>query len=198
MITTADLLDVAQAAYGPADVESNICHAVIRQYPGCTAVGFRGTDPHSMLDLLRDMDALHTFDPVLGSVHDGFLDDVLSIAWRLVPSLPASNIYVTGHSKGGAEALIFSAMLAYLDRPPVLVTTFGSACPGALPLAAALPGIDYRHGTEPVPLLPLDMGRPRALAVVGTGGGIDAHYLTAYRAAVLAAETSTMVIPVSA
>lgn len=186
----ADLIDASQAAYGEASIESANCHALIREIGGVAIVAFRGTDPRRLIDILQDLHAGVTRDPLLGDLHAGFLEDVASVAWRLIPRLQGLPVAVTGHSKGGAEALVFSAMLAALARPPVRVSTFGAARTGRgsfLPLVAPLAGCDYRYGSDPVPFAPPYFGTPRPLVQIGHPGDrigvLEDHALSAYQSA---------------
>jgi len=184
-----DLCDVSGLAYSaPALIETSSCHVIVAEGPTYLVVAFRGTNPHELWDLIKDGEAITFNDTVLGPVDDGFSSDVYSVAWRLLPYLQGLHkpFWVTGHSKGGAEALIFAAMCENLGLPILGVTTFESASPGALPLVSELGGIDFECDSDPIPLWPrtnlLVPGlRPRALTHIGPPRGlipnIQNHFL---------------------
>lgn len=177
------LLEVADAAYGSATIETETCHVLMRESLGETIIAFRGTD--NFTDLRTDASLLSVEDPVLGDLHNGFFECVTSLAWRIVHRLKPP-VLVTGHSKGGSEALIFSAMLVHLGLKPCRVTTFGAARCGKLGgLLIDVEGVDYRNGADPVPFLPLRFDRPRPMTQLGTFrvtiDPLDDHELAAYR-----------------
>lgn len=103
---------------------------------GSLIIAFRGTD--DIRDLVYNMmrwrtRLFHTFDHEIPSnveVHSGFLKQTVSIMSKIIGhvDIPPSMCYITGHSLGGAMALIASAHLAVLWPHCVIkVTTFG--CP---------------------------------------------------------------------
>jgi predicted lipase len=114
-------------------------------YDGIT-ISFRGTQNSSLLDWLQNA-ALFLSDvteenslKIQGKVHNGFFRGTKSL-WKPIKSLLkemlqeceangwSTNIYLTGHSKGGAMASI-AAMLMVRDSDlpdPTHVVTFASA-----------------------------------------------------------------------
>ena len=102
--------------------------------PSRAVLAFRGTA--DLEDVVTDTLVLPVgFPHGRGQVHEGFLtlwerlrEQVLADLDKLPPALPLT---VTGHSLGGAVALLAAADLGqlYLDRPlrPIQVVTFG--CP---------------------------------------------------------------------
>ena len=77
---------------------------------------------------------------------------------------------LTGHSKGGAEALVLGAMLAVAGLAPARITTFGAPRVGDAAfgrLLAGIAGADYRYGGDPVPFVPPQLEHPRGLQAVG-------------------------------
>jgi hypothetical protein len=109
-------------------------------------LAFRGTlppdDPNhekTLDDWLNDLDAvLETQDGIQGKVHQGFWD-TLSNLWvpmlaevkKQLAAKPAANLYITGHSKGGAVAALAAARLVAAGLPcSITVCTFAAAHPG--------------------------------------------------------------------
>lgn len=91
----------------------------------------------------------------LGVVHEGFMMAAESI-YPAVPKKPG--LILTGHSLGGALAVVVGALLAVDGYPPSLIVTFGAPRAG-YSLRDALKGIpvrQYRAGVDPVPMLPWD------------------------------------------
>lgn len=190
MITDIELCAIAESSYGPVTLESETCHALIVDREEFTVIAFRGTDPHRMIDLICDADATTVLEPSIGALHAGFYRGLCGIAWRLIPRLAGHSVVLTGHSKGGAEALIFAGMLAVIGMMPLRVTTFGAARPADPRLGGligALAGVDYRNGADPVPELPPTLAHPRPLEQIGDPkfhlNALADHALASYRAA---------------
>jgi len=193
---TAIAAELSDAAYtAPATWETGNAHAVLTVVEDRPFLAFRGTDPRKLVDVLRDVAVLAFDDPLLGPVHGGFYADVAQLAWRVTPALMRAgtpDLIVTGHSKGGGEALIFAGMLAAVGLPPRCVITFGSPRVGGAKLAALLasvPGEEYRHGDDPVPLLPPGFIHPYPLIALASPATIDPladHAIAGYRAALAA------------
>ena len=165
MPTDLELLALCQESYDRTTIESEDAHVLVTESVGVTIFAFRGTDLRCIVDLWRDADNLTVSDHLLGELHQGFYQDACSVAWQLVP-LARSGCIITGHSKGGAEALDFAGMLVSLGIIPGLVTTFGSACPGLLPMVRGMPGTDWRNRYDQIPYLPR-RPRPRPLTQLG-------------------------------
>lgn len=138
------------AAYRPATVAKRITRGMNSALIGYTydgiTISFRGTQNSSLLDWLQNA-ALFLSDvteenslKIQGKVHNGFFRGTKSL-WKPIKSLLkemlqeceangwSTNIYLTGHSKGGAMASI-AAMLMVRDSDlpdPTHVVTFASA-----------------------------------------------------------------------
>jgi hypothetical protein len=144
-------------------------------------VAFRGTLPYStgdqqtsqeMLsieDWLNDANARPAADPDLGSVHGGFEAALQSVwpalmqqikAWQAAGRLgPNPKVYVTGHSKGGALAMLAAVKLKAAKLPVTEVDTFGAPRVGGTDFAAkyaGITGIRYETTQDLVPHVPLN------------------------------------------
>ena len=122
-------------------------------------VAFRGVD--NATELLKAFDA-SMVQTSIGRVHEGWWVALASVAPRLHVRLaqrimPASRVYVTGHSRGGALALLFAAELAKDVQPLAGVFTFGCPRVGDADFAAwfrTVPVQRYVNNNDVVPRLP--------------------------------------------
>lgn len=147
-------------------------------------VAFRGTLPDvantadsskqmlSIEDWINDADYSPQVDPKLGQVHAGFkgaFDQVWPglqqqiVAWQKAGKLgPNIKVYVTGHSKGGALAMLAALTLKGEKLTPVTeVVTFGAPRVGgpdfaAKYAAAGIAGMRYENYQDLVPHVPLN------------------------------------------
>ncbi|CAM9526756.1 unnamed protein product [Discosporangium mesarthrocarpum] len=142
--------------------------------PGMILVAFAGTDPSSIRNWIDDLEVFpagHVYESegcVGCKVHMGFLatsyaiqDQVRSKVAELLEGFPGARVAVTGHSLGGALAILsaldLKSTLPGLDLAPVY--TFGAPRlgNGAFAAFAASQGFPmYRviHNRDPVPHLP--------------------------------------------
>jgi triacylglycerol lipase len=162
---------------------------------GTIVVAFRGS--HSINDWIHDFEVHPAFDPDLGSCHSGFLGNVRGVADQIMRDIAGKRTIVTGHSKGGAEAKLFAALLVVAGQPPAYLTTFGAPRVAAhdndrlAALLAAIPGTDYRHRVDPVPGVPHKFIHPRpVLQLVEPHTALEVitdhlivHYIAALKAA---------------
>ena len=90
-------------------------------------IAFRGTDVSQMADIWTDLD-YSTRATDIGNVHQGFFlaQNALrgAIDWEIRRKQP-KQIWVTGHSLGGAMAIICAAELSKSGKPLSGVVTFG-------------------------------------------------------------------------
>lgn len=143
---------------------------------GTTAVAFRGTE--CMVDLVDDFDC-HTnvyAPPIPGSfVEEGFLSVFRGVS-DSCPHCPSKTI-VTGHSLGGAIALLFAYDLAAAGAAPDVYTLAGPRVGNAQWANAfdALVPVCYRvvNHADPVPRVPLELFGFRH---VGTAVEVDGPY----------------------
>jgi triacylglycerol lipase len=100
-------------------------------------VAFRGTEPTSLRDFTTDLDArLVPFETKFqfsgwGQVHEGWADGATVVLKKVADALAAhahgaGSVWITGHSLGGALAMVTAAVLANVpDHPIGGVYTFG-------------------------------------------------------------------------
>ena len=144
-------------------------------------VAFRGTLPYSaddqdtskemtfIQDWLNDANARPKADPDLGTVHGGFEQAFQAVwpglmqqikTWQAEGKLSAApKVYVTGHSKGGALAMLAAVKLKAAKLPVTEVTTFGAPRVGGADFAKRYAGIDairYENDQDLVPHVPLN------------------------------------------
>jgi hypothetical protein len=143
-------------------------------------VAFRGTLPYGgeqdsskqmtfIEDWLNDANAKPAADPDLGSVHGGFEQALQAVwpglmqqitAWQKAGKLSANpKVYVTGHSKGGALAMLAAVKLKAAKLPVTQVETFGAPRVGGADFAKKYAGIDairYENDQDLVPHVPLN------------------------------------------
>lgn len=154
--------------------------AILHGPRGETVLVFRGTlteGESSLADWENDLNAgLVPGADLPGRVHAGFLDSLDTLWPAIAAALDGddSELWITGHSKGGALAVLAAARLA--GRHPGVIT-FGAPMAGDREFAAnALSqGLArYENRLDLVPLLP-----PLEYAHVGTpvlvGEGPDDH-----------------------
>lgn len=145
---------------------------------------FRGTDEPK--DALRDMRILPLWTRELGWCPAGFLkasrrlvNKVTSVC--LEKDIDHKNIILTGHSLGGAVALILGALMTRDEIPPVEIVTFGAPRCGRLKILDSVPVTQYRHGKDIVPTVPPLMRRHNKLVRLGEPKSlIKDHFVVNY------------------
>lgn len=140
-------------------------------------VCFRGSK--EVLDWLLDFmvvpaadNASHNEYAKMGPVHSGFLLGALALLPAIKTAVTGKPYSLTGHSLGGALALLTGALMSLDGHPPTQIVTFGSPKVGFQPFVDVLSHIDvreYKFGADPVPLvpegydharLPIHLGKP--------------------------------------
>jgi hypothetical protein len=180
------LADVSDWTYGPAKpppraagaegrartFESARAFAGAVDYPDRVAVAFRGTQPN-VPDWLVNTQAApvpcafrldRARDPLECGVHRGFLEEVnlvlgpLTAHLRSLPGLAGKRVYLTGHSQGGAEAVLAAAALEADGFEVAATYTFEAARAGDARLARFVrsPVHRFEYGNDVVPHLPAD------------------------------------------
>jgi triacylglycerol lipase len=95
----------------------------------CVVVAFRGSEPDQLADWLTDAEVYQVPGP-LGLVHRGFLAALMDVWTDLMtrvrsPELRDLPLYFTGHSLGGALAVLSTAKMLQMSLPVAAVYTFG-------------------------------------------------------------------------
>jgi len=125
-------------------------------------VAFRGTEPNRIEDWLTDLCYEYFERPVGGgSVHGGFWRAWLAVKSEVVDAVKSQrkmkqNVWVTGHSLGGALACLAGADLPAAHKP-VSIHTFGGPRVGSPEYAKGfkLSLARYVNNTDIVPHVPL-------------------------------------------
>lgn len=128
MSTIATAWALSRRAYRETvTVQSKAAHALVESVGGTLFIAFRGTCNDA--DKLIDLDIL--LQPVeFGRVHRGFLTSAYSLWWLLESRIrSAERVVLTGHSKGGAEAVVTALFLAE-HASKTRIITFGMPAVG--------------------------------------------------------------------
>lgn len=164
-MTPKEAIIIAQDAYNgnPFTINGNV-------------LSFPGT--HDLADWIKDIEAVEVCEhkEYPGLVHDGFATRLKSI-WDKIPLPPIGEIYVVGHSLGGALATLASVRLKRMGYSPI-VFTFGSPRVGNTTFASAYDILHYRwvNKADIVPHVPPALGiRTFAYKHVGELHYIDSH-----------------------
>jgi len=173
----------AEAYSCEPDLEHKSARLILRdtEYGRCAA--FRGTDNGA--SALTDLELIPCAAKGLGLVHLGFWETVEGIYDAVAAEKPA---IITGHSLGGALALLLAARMTLDGVPPAAVFTFGapriSIGGQARSVLASVPILMFRHGADIVPEVPLGFEHPAVLTEIGVAGEpIADHAIARYIAA---------------
>jgi fermentation-respiration switch protein FrsA (DUF1100 family) len=187
-VTDADLAALSAAAYtAPAAWAAGDVAATLTG----NVVAFRGTVPDCLADWLRDFDAVPVDDADLGWCHAGFRDGARAVFPAILAGTTGP-LVLTGHSLGGALAVLTAALLRAAGQPVAELVTFGAPRAGGFRAQQLLDGVairQYRNAADPVPDVPWLPGlfthMRRLTPIIGRGAPdpLDDHAISAYRAA---------------
>jgi triacylglycerol lipase len=102
-------------------------YALVLDLKVALVVAFAGTDPVHLANWVSDFD----IRPTDGGAAEGFTVAIQSVEQDILQTLPTARpVMVTGHSLGGALAVLFAQWLETLGRDVTVVYTFGAPRPG--------------------------------------------------------------------
>ena len=181
MASHQELSEICQESYRRSDFEEASIEVVVKK----NVFAFRGTD--EPLDALRDLRIIPLWTKELGWCPAGFLRASKRLVNKVTSTclehgIDHQNIELTGHSLGGAVALIVGALLMRDEIKPFQIVTFGAPRCGRLKILDEVPVTQYRHGKDMVPLVPPLMRRHNKMLEYGKPGSsyIRDHYMINY------------------
>lgn len=130
----------------------------ISRSSGYTVIAFGGSS--STIDWVKNAYALPWYERGMGLCHRGFLLSARKVYNHIDPKSLKWPLIIGGHSKGGAEATLFAAMMARDGIPPAYLYTYGAPKCGGDSLAKALKDVEIKrfvNGADIVPHLPPDI-----------------------------------------
>jgi hypothetical protein len=160
-----ELVLLQQASYGSAPagqiIDSGPDRVVITHQPDYTVVTVRGTvNPAGWWSDFQFGPKMARAHPALGVCEDGFLAGAEAlapaVADRVATGVP---LILQGHSRGAGIAPILAGLMLVAGLVPARVVCWEKPwCNGAqlrsILEARGVPGQEYWHGDDPVPLVP--------------------------------------------
>ena len=180
MLKHNKLRDLCEKVYTESDGEVGNVEYLISG----SVVTFRGTDEFK--DWITNARILPWWHRGIGWCPAGFVktaeDLSVEILCRMVEKdIAGSELTLTGHSLGGAMALLVGAVMTNRGLSPAEIVTFGAPKCGRLKLLDNLNVTCYRNGKDIVPTVPPIMRRHKKNVQVGTAKSrIKDHYITNY------------------
>lgn len=154
-------------------------------------IAFAGTNVKQYKDVFRDIRIFPLWSPQLGFCPAGFLKASRRLGYIVLDHLADNDldsVTLTGHSLGGACALITAALIQRETNDPKIdqVVTFGAPRVGKLKVLDR-PVSLYRFQNDIVPTVPWMMSRPGDLLPLGErktkGNWLSDHSIDNYVAA---------------
>lgn len=152
----------SQDAYEAVDYSVSGCEISYEERGEDILIAFRGTT-FDGVDIIRDLRGLpRPSSDIGGLAHSGFLHGAVPLYKRLraevmLQQVNNRRIILTGHSKGGAEAVIFAALMCKDNSPPDGLVTFGAPrvlMGGLADEVSRIPGYRYVFANDIVPSVP--------------------------------------------
>ena len=155
---------------GESYQESSFEEANIEVLVQGNVFAFRGTDEPK--DAIRDIRILPLWTRELGWCPAGFLKASRRLVNKVTSTcleqdIDHKSIELTGHSLGGAVALIVGALMVRDEIPPAQIVTFGAPRCGRLKILDGIIVTQYRYGKDIVPMVPPLMRRHNKLLKFG-------------------------------
>ena len=168
---------------GESYQESSFEEANIEVLVQGNVFAFRGTDEPK--DAIRDIRILPLWTRELGWCPAGFLKASRRLVNKVTSTcleqdIDHKNIELTGHSLGGAVALIVGALMVRDEIPPKQIVTFGAPRCGRLKILDTVPVTQYRHGKDIVPVLGMCRRHNKLVEFGKRGSAIKDHYMVNY------------------
>lgn len=167
------LMKYADQVYNDPDIfhAKQNAYGNVYEIDGVKTIALRGSEPAVFVDWTTDLSFWPSQDSILGRCHRGFLNAANEVLNQLMTLVGEDKYYITGHSLGGALAAILGAKMAYHQRPPAHISTFG--CPNITidnnitDLLKNVPGNRWRNGNDIVPKLPFFFKSYRGITQIG-------------------------------
>ena len=181
MLNHSQLRDLCEKVYSESDGEVGNIEYLIND----SVVTFRGTD--ELKDWITNVRILPWWHKGIGWCPAGFVktaeDLCVEILCRMVEKdIPANELVLTGHSLGGAMALLVGAVMQNRHLSPAEIVTFGAPKCGRLKLLDDLNVTCYRNGKDIVPTVPHIMRRHKKNVRIGIPGSrIKDHFISNYK-----------------
>lgn len=167
MISDLDLAKLCMATYTASAPSLPLsapggAYVCLTRIPDGVVCAFRGSV--TLEDWLHDFlfaPVITREHPQLGFCHGEFLDDAEGIVNAIIEEVGDNPAILTGHSKGGVDAVGVGALMTLAGKPPAKIATFGAPRFGMGKFVGVLTAVEdlpqYRRGNDIVPEVPYDV-----------------------------------------
>lgn len=156
MVSDLVLAEYCAKSYGGLTLKAGTTELLVARRGSAKVVAFRGTDDKR--DVMTNLSFIPSYSRSCGLTHGGYLRAVRGVIFDLMSRINKDDhLYLTGHSKGGAEALICARMLEVAGYNVVKVLTIGAPkiCCCGVGQYDTLMINQYANKNDPVDNLPL-------------------------------------------